>query len=165
VRKLAPALYAHDCADIFGRVLRDGFAMPAGAVATVVFSALSITTTDPSQLRVVQRVPHFDSSAANELAVVHYLCGPEHGGTSFYRHRKTHFESINSDRLKLYADTLKEEVITQHPPPAKYIDGNTPLFERIGSFEARFNRALIYPSNVLHSGDIRQVLPQCTQPR
>ncbi len=164
VRKRTPPHYAHGLCEIFGRLLSHSFSMPAGAVPAVVFSALSITTTEPSQLRLVQRVPHFDSSAKDLLAVVHYLCGPEHGGTSFYRHRKTGFETIAPDRMSSYADTLKQEVIAQ-PPSARYIDGDTPLFERIASFEARFNRALIYPANILHSGDIRRVSSEWAQPR
>ena len=104
-------------------------------------------------------MPHFDTTAANQLAVVHYLCGPEHGGTSFYRHRSTGFETISHERLHRYAATLKREVMTEHPPSAKYMEGDDSLFVRIAKFEARCNRALIYPSSVLHSGDIPRVWP------
>jgi hypothetical protein len=153
LRKPVPAFYAQDVCE------------KLGAAVQIIFSAFSITTTEPHLLRPVQRVPHFDSSAENQFAIVHYLCAPEHGGTSFYRHRKTGYETVDAGRLSAYAQTLKQEVMTEHPPPAKYIDGDSPLFERIASFEARFNRALIYPGNVLHSGDIRQVLPRDTPPR
>jgi hypothetical protein len=138
---------------------------PGVSTPRVIFSAFSITTTEPQHLRPVQRVPHFDTSAANQLAIVHYLCGPEHGGTAFYRHRSTGFETISHERLHDYAKMLKREVMTEHPPPAKYMDGDDALFIRIANYEARCNRALIYPSNVLHSGNIRGVSPLDTPPR
>jgi hypothetical protein len=165
VRKSAPPEYAeHFCAR-YGDLMREHFELPARSVPRVIFSSFSITTTEPQRLRPVQRVPHFDTSAANQLAIVHYLCGPEHGGTSFYRHRTTGFETISHERLHRYAETLKREVMTEHPPPAQYIDGDDPLFIRISTYEARRNRALIYPSNVLHSGDIRRISSPDTAPR
>lgn len=163
IRKPAPPEYAEDLAARYGEVLRERFAMPTHTAPKVVFCALSITTTQPHRLRPVQRVPHFDTSAANQLAIVHYLCGPEHGGTSFYRHRSTGFATISQQRIREYSATLKREVMTKYPPPARYMDGDDPLFMRIATYEARCNRALIYPSNVLHSADIRRVsLPQAS---
>ena len=165
IRKPAPPQYAHDLSVRYGDVLRERFALPTHTTPRVVFCALSITTTEPHRLRPIQRVPHFDTSAANQLAIVHYLCGPEHGGTSFYRHRCTGFETISQQRIREYSATLKREVMTKYPPPAKYMDGDDPLFTRIASFDARCNRALIYPSNVLHSGDIRRVSSPDVSPR
>lgn len=156
IRKSAPPEYATDFCARYGDVIREHFGFPAGSVPRVIFAAFSITTTEPHHLRPIQRIPHFDTSAANQLAIVHYLCGPEHGGTSFYRHRSTGFETISQERLHRYARTIKREVMTERPP-AMYIDGDDPLFVRIATYEARLNRALIYPSNVLHSGDIRRV--------
>lgn len=165
IRKLMPPEYAEDLCKRYGDTMRERFGLSAGSVPRVIFCALSITTMEPQRLRPVQRVPHFDTSAANQLAIVHYLCGPEHGGTSFYRHRSTGFETISQERLHHYAKTLKHEVTTRYQPPAKYMDGDDPLFERIASYDARWNRALIYPSNVLHSGDIRLLSSPDTPPR
>jgi hypothetical protein len=165
VRKPAPPQYAQNFCEQYGDMLRELFSLPASSVPRVIFSALSITTTEPHHLRPVQRVPHFDTSAANQLAIIHYLCGPEHGGTSFYRHRSTGFETISQERLQHYAQTLKHEVMRQHQPLAKYMDGDDALFARIASYDARYNRALIYPSNVLHSGDIRRPSSAETPPQ
>lgn len=161
IRKPAPPNYAEDFCRKYGDALREAFGLRNSSVPRVIFCALSITTTEPQLLRPVQRVPHFDTSAANQLAIVHYLCGPEHGGTSFYRHRSTGFETISHERLHRYAATIKREVMTESAPREKYMNGDDALFERIANFDARYNRALIYPSNVLHSGDIRRVsLPE-----
>lgn len=165
IRRSAPASYAETVRAQYGAVLREYFGLPGSGAPEVIFSAYSITTTEPHRLRPIQRVPHFDTSAANQLAIVHYLCGPEHGGTSFYRHRSTGFETITHERLHRYAETLKREVMTEHPPPEKYMDGDDPLFVRFARFEARRNRALIYPSNVLHSGDIPRIAPPEGPPR
>jgi hypothetical protein len=87
---------------------------------------------------------------------VHYLCGPEHGGTSFYRHRETGFERISAERLAGYSAKLKTEAQAAqlHLQPG-YIDGDTSMFQRIYQVDAKPNRAIIYPGNLLHSGDIR----------
>ena len=39
-------------------------------------------------------------------------------------------------------------------PPAQYVNGDTPLFERSARYEAAFDRAIVYPGASLHSGDI-----------
>ncbi|HEY0939738.1 MAG TPA: DUF6445 family protein [Steroidobacter sp.] len=165
IRKPAPSEYANDICERYGDMLRERFEMPPNSVPRVIFCALSITTTEPHRLRPIQRVPHFDTSAANQLAIVHYLCGPEHGGTSVYRHRATGFETISQERIQHYSASLKREVMTEYSPPARYMDCDDPLFARIASYQARCNRALIYPSNVLHSGDIRRVASPDTSPR
>lgn len=165
IRKPAPPQYAEEFCARYGDVLRERFALPTHSMPRVIFCALSITTTEPHRLRPVQRVPHFDTSSPNQLAIVHYLCGPEHGGTSFYRHRSTGFETISQERIRHYSATLKREVMKEYAPPPKYMDGDDRLFARIASYQARCNRALIYPSNVLHSGDIRRVSLAAAPPR
>ena len=99
-------------------------------------------------------MPHFDATSAGQIAVLHYLCDASHGGTAFYRHRSTGFETITPERLQPYIATLSAE-LERTPPPQAYVTGDTPLFEQIGAVEARFDRAVIYPSRLLHSGDIR----------
>lgn len=123
---------------------------------------LSLATTPQEALRPIQSVPHFDSVERNLIASVHYLCDERFGGTSFYRHRSTGFESMDAQRIAGYAPRLKQEVMQEAMQEAKrdpaggftYIRGDTALFERTASVNAKFNRAIFYRSNVLHSGDI-----------
>jgi hypothetical protein len=164
VRKPAPSQYAAELCSKYAKQLREIFAFGASE-PDVLLSALSITTTKPGKLRPVQRLPHFDTSDPRQLAVVHYLCEARHGGTSFYRHRQTGYETIAQERLRDYAALLKQQVMTEYAPPPGYMQGDNPLFERIASFEARFNRALIYPSNLLHSGNILLPHSEDHQPR
>lgn len=122
----------------------------------VTLSAYSIATTQPKELRPIQMLPHFDTTNEHQFAVVHYLCDKRHGGTAFYRHKNTRYERIIQSRLKNYSGQLKQQAMSAnlHENPA-YIDGDTPLFEQIYTVEAQLNRAIIYPSNMLHSGNIR----------
>ena len=128
-------------------------------------SVLSLTTTQPTELRPIQSVPHFDSFAANNIAGVHYFCKPQFGGTSFYRHRKTGFETMNTQRIQAYAPTLKSEVMQTYTGVFNYINGNTEIFERTASIDAKFNRAIFYRSNILHSGNIQTAVGLSENPR
>ena len=115
--------------------------------------AYSITTLPPEVLTPAQRVPHFDTADAGQIAVLHYLFDTPHGGTSFYRHRSTGYEAITPERVGDYAARLRQE-IEASPPPAAYTAGDTELFERIHAVEPRFDRAIVYRGRMLHSGDI-----------
>ncbi len=51
------------------------------------------------------------------------------------------------------------------PPPARYLDGDTPTYERIGRYEARYNRLLIYRGNTLHGAEVPEGLALTDDPR
>jgi hypothetical protein len=114
----------------------------------------SLVTTPPAKLAPIQRLPHYDGVEAGRLAMIFYLCTPENGGTSFYRHRATGFETVTPERFEVYRDALGEDVRRHGLPGAAYISGDTPLFERIGGAVPAFNRAVLYRGRNLHSGDI-----------
>jgi hypothetical protein len=126
---------------------------------------LSLATTRPEQLRPIQSVPHFDNVDGKQIAGVHYLCSEEFGGTSFYRHRSTGYESINEERIAQYAPRLKQEVMGLNMRTFTYTRGDTVLFERTASVKARFNRAIYYRSHILHSGDIGAITATSADPR
>ncbi len=117
-------------------------------------SDFSLVATPRDKLQLLQCLPHIDGPDMNLIAVLHYLCQPEAGGTSFYRHRSTGFESVDAARRDRYFAALGAELKTNGPPPQDYVSGDTPLFQRIDSVGAVFNRVVIYRSASLHSGDI-----------
>lgn len=119
----------------------------------------SLVTTPPDQLHMLQRIPHYDSTGSNGLASVHYLFEQPLGGTAFYRHRKTGFETITQTRVRDYLAALEAETGGPDLPPAQYINGDTALFEQLLAVESRFNRLILYPRNVLHSGSIAADFP------
>lgn len=128
-------------------------------------SAFSLASTPAEQLKPIQMLPHFDTVEPLQLAMVHYLCDASHGGTAFYRHQSTGFERIDAARLPSYATLLKQQAMAArlHENPS-YISGDTELFQQIAKVEARVNRAIIYPGNFLHSGDIRQIGANAADP-
>lgn len=114
----------------------------------------SLITTPPEKLAFLQRIPHIDSVSSTGLASVHYLFKGTYGGTAFYRHRKTGFEYIDESRKETYYTCLEGEKNGPDAPQFGYIQGDTPLFERIGEQEGVFNRVLIYRKSSLHTGII-----------
>lgn len=150
-----PGIRAPLPADYFARVrpalvpvLRAVFAV--GSVE-LLDASLSIVATPPAELGVEQRLPHVDAVQPGRIALVHYLSEGE--GTAFFRHRATGFETIDAARSAGYLATLNAE-LRADPPGAAYPFGDTALFERIAHVEARYNRAVIYRSALLHSGAI-----------
>ena len=44
--------------------------------------------------------------------------------------------------------------IKHYGPPKGYIQGSTPIFEQIAQIEGLYNRVVVYPNSLLHSGRI-----------
>ncbi len=112
-----------------------------------------LATIPPEALSPLQRLPHFDTTNPNQIALLHYLCDGSHGGTAFFRHRATGFERIDEGRKDAYFGALRDE-IARAPRPPRYMAGNDDLFEEVAAPGARYNRLLIYRSAALHSGRI-----------
>ncbi|BDX04991.1 DUF6445 family protein [Planctobacterium marinum] len=122
--------------------------------AKCVFSAFSVANQAEKSLKPIQCIPHFDDTCANKFAVVHYLFQQDHGGTGFFQHRKTGYCSISAQNQNHYMKTLGTQATTQGLPALQYIQGSTDLFQEYHRVAARFNRAIVYPCNLLHSGII-----------
>lgn len=154
-RAETPDSYQELILNTFTEQLVDFFELPT---SNFTFSAchFSIIATPPNQLKLLQRIPHFDSLDQHGLAAVHYLFKEDLGGTSFYRHKVTGFESINEERKIEYFRSLESENDGPNLPKSAdgYINGDTALFERISEQPAKFNRIIIYRRNSLHSGSI-----------
>ncbi len=150
-RARAPAMYERFLESTLNPLLREHFGIQPGRF---VFSMChySLVATPPEKLQMLQRIPHVDSVKPGGLATVHYLFHGPWGGTAFYRHRATGFEYVNQTRLKTYFHQIETESHGEDAPEPGYINGDTALFEQIDRVEAVFNRMLVYPRNVLHSG-------------
>ena len=138
-----------------------GFAAPAALVS----AGYSIVTTPPASLTPIQRLPHFDGLEPERVALLHYLNGQEQGGTAFYRHRSTGYETISADRHAAYDAALHRDVARHGLPAPGYIAGDTTIYQRIARFEARPNRALIYRGFLLHCADLPAGLDLTPDPR
>lgn len=114
----------------------------------------SIVTTPPEELAPIQRLPHYDGVEHDRLAVLLYLTPRPQGGTSFYRHRATGFETIDQNRFSRYKSVLESEVRRYGLPPARYIQDGAPLFDRIKTVDTVYNRLLVYRGLNLHCSTI-----------
>lgn len=118
----------------------------------VIDASFSIVTTPRDRLSINQRLPHCDAYDARRIALVHYLTPDDSDGTGFFRHRSTGFETVDAVRSAIYADQVDAELRYGGAPPPDYWTGDGALFERIFAVEAKYNRAIVYPSFLLHSG-------------
>lgn len=149
IRSSATPDYASAITAKFEPLIRDTFKL--AEKITITDSTFSLIATPASRLVPFQRVPHFDSTDVNRFALLHYLCGPEHGGTSFYRHRSSGIEEVTADNHRTYVAAVNAEVKSLGMPPPQFIDGDTAMFKRISRYECSFNRVLIYRGRMLHS--------------
>jgi len=124
----------------------------------------SLVTRPPAELTLRQRMPHVDSTHPGKLALLLYLAPADQGGTGFYRHRSTGFETIGEDRFDRYEANLKAEVAA-HGEPQGYICGDTAIFQRIADYEAVFNRMLVYRSRNLHAASLAPGFAGADDPR
>lgn len=110
----------------------------------------ALTTLPFDQFGPIQRVPHFDNTFHDHLALVHYLAPNQTGGTGFFRHIKTGWESISHQRHDPYVHMMTEWMRHHSHELKTYAGPETPGYEMYFRVPFKFNRALIYPSNVLH---------------
>jgi hypothetical protein len=89
----------------------------------IVRSNFSIVLTPPHKLISAQTKPHIDTVSGAAIASIFYLCGLDKGGTSFYRHRATGFESIDESRENKYNTFLAHEMVDVEKEPS-YINGS-----------------------------------------
>jgi len=155
LRLAAPSAYYQALYESLPHLIEQVFGIPPEQIVKAL-SAYSLVTTRPEHLHRMQCVPHFDSVRPTELAIIHFLCGPEMGGTSFYRHRNTRYEYVDAMRRKRFLGTLEGDARAGLLPPPGYINGDTDQFERIASYGAVFNRMLLYRCTSLHSGNISE---------
>lgn len=149
---VSPA-YLREHQSLLANVLRGHFAFSHGI--SLQGADYSIVTTPAGELKQSQRMPHYDDTAPDLLALLHYINCPDNGGTAFYRHKTTGFETITPERREFYSQTLAQEMEEYGPFPARYLDGDNERFEKIGEVEGIPNRLVIYRGRTLHSGCIR----------
>ncbi|HEY0942237.1 MAG TPA: DUF6445 family protein [Steroidobacter sp.] len=159
IRAKAPPSYEHFLTTRLQPLLAEHFGVPSCPLR-LSMCHYSLVTTPAAQLALMQRIPHVDSLARDGFATVHYLFKGKHGGTAFYRHRATGYESLDELRGPEYFRVLEAESSGPNSPAAGYINGDTELFEQIASADGVFNRMLVYRRNSLHSGSIdRSFIP------
>jgi Family of unknown function (DUF6445) len=164
IRAPIPPIYCFAVRAFLGAVIAEALDLRDSPVVGEA-AHFSLVTTVPAQLNVLQCMPHIDNTNPKQVAVLHYLSAAQFGGTSFYRHRRTGFEFVDTARASVYKRSLSEDLAAQATPSRDYICGDSPIFQRTASFAAAFNRVLIYRSNNLHSADISRGFSFSADPR
>ncbi len=144
-----PAAYLRTLAP----VLRPSFARAFGLSTDLQMAAMgffALATWPLERFGPLQRIPHYDQPDPTCLAMVHYLCKDQPGGTAFFRHKPTGFEAINGGRRDGYIQTIAGEIERDGAKLTGFAGPDTPNFEMIDVVEAKFNRLVLYRSNVLH---------------
>ena len=113
------------------------------------FGFFALATTPVEAATPVQTLPHLDAPDPNRLAMVHYFCQGDFGGTGFFRHQATGFESVDASRTDAYAAALEAELAQERHA---FAGAETLGYDLIDLAEPVFNRLIIYRGHVLHAG-------------
>ena len=92
-----PAAYSQAVIRALRPMLQRAFGIPQDRTLNF-FGFFALATQGPSELQPIQKIPHHDSPDPFRIAMVHYLCRGQAGGTAFFRHQATGFESIDFER-------------------------------------------------------------------
>lgn len=152
IRARAASTYLDLRRDLLFAVMREVFGF--SQAIRCASADFSIVTTPESEQVPAQRIPHYDHPGGEVVAVMHYLLGPESGGTAFYRHRRTGFETITLERKPAYEAALRADEREYGPPPPRYHHGDSDRYELIGEIPAAHDRLILYRGRLLHSGVI-----------
>jgi hypothetical protein len=151
VKSLAPAEYTRQLFGTVVPIIKKHYQLPQQCTIEHTKCLFSLITHKEDDLNLFQRAPHRDSSYEYQFAILLYLCGPEHGGTSFYRHNLTHFETITRARSATYDQTYDDDVKQHGEPEPRYQLDSDRRYSKTGEINACFNRLVIYRSCLLHS--------------
>jgi Family of unknown function (DUF6445) len=163
MRSWADPSYLDRRRDLMMKVMQQVFGFSKGVRLDA--STFSLVTLGEHELNPLQRIPHYDHSGGEVIAVMHYLLGPESGGTAFYRHRRTGFETVTPTREAAYNAALAQDEAEHGMPPARFCYGDTDWFELIDEVEAVPDRLVLYRGRQLHSGVIPNPAVLSSDPR
>lgn len=118
---------------------------------------LAMVTLPEAELQPVQTIPHQDALTTlpgeEAMAAVLYLFRDEQlGGTGFYQPR------VDAAGMRgMLADAASGDAGSfwpKHGVARRYPGGSDQWFERVARVPPRWNRLIVYPGRLLHSGDI-----------
>ena len=143
--------------DELSPLLSAAFGAPAGRWSMQGWH--SMVTSRPEDLLPIQCLPHVDGTDPEQVALMLYLHQTGHGGTAFFRHKATGLEALTVETFPQYRASLERDVAKTGLPPKAYVTDGAPHFERIHKTEGKFNQAVLYRGNILHSGVIDNSAP------
>lgn len=163
IRAWADPSYLDRRRELMMQIMRQVFGFTKGVRLDA--STFSLVTLGEHELSPLQCIPHYDHAGGDVIAVMHYLLGQETGGTAFYRHRRTGFETVTPAREAAYNAALAKDEREHGMPPARFCYGDTDWFEIIDEVEAVPDRLVLYRGRQLHSGVIPDPSALSSDPR
>jgi hypothetical protein len=154
IKSPAPEEYTRQLLQSLAPLINQYYDLPLRYKLECSNSSFSLVTCNENELSLLQRAPHRDSSNSNQFAVLLYLCAPNNGGTSFYRHNLTQFETISPAKSAIYDKIYADDIIENGEPEPRYQQDSDRRYSKIGEVNIRFNRLVIYRSWLLHSARI-----------
>lgn len=145
-------------------IVKSEYEIPAERNIKPLQDAMCMMTVPEVELGPLQRIPHFDASSPYFFATLLYLCDERHGGTGFYRHNATGYESITPERIEHYLDVSYDELNSKKSERCYFSESNE-FFAKVGFAPATFNRLLVYRGNILHSANILSDMSLNSDPR
>ncbi|HMO67540.1 MAG TPA: DUF6445 family protein [Novosphingobium sp.] len=150
IRTGLPASYARNLLRRLDPAIRREL-LPGPARLVRFDARFALVTRDPARLHPLQRLPHIDVADPWRIALVHFLCDASFGGTGFFRQSATGLEQVLPQDREGHVKARLTEV-EQLPARSGYPGKDTPGYELIAGFAARFDRLLAYRAISLHSG-------------
>lgn len=146
-----PAAYSQTVMTALRPMLERGFGIPRHLPLRF-FGFFALATRAAEDLEPIQKVPHHDSPDPFRIAMVHYLCRNQKGGTGFFRHTATGFEGVDAGRRPAYVEQAAAELEAVKDRLTHHVTVDTPNYEMIDRADIVFNRLIVYRSHVLHAG-------------
>ncbi len=115
-------------------------------------ASYSLATTPPAQLKPGQRIPHYDWDDPAYLAILLHLHHIPQTGTAFYRHRASGLEQIDKASVPQLRNWVQADLADEAREANLFQGQMSTHYEQIFHVEGRFNRLVIYPGCLLHSG-------------
>jgi hypothetical protein len=154
VRSGLPNSYVDEALSVCIPLIREVYKVPAMYRYRRHHAFFSLTCMPEADLAIPQRMPHVDTQRPHYFAILHYLNPHEYGGTGFYQHRPTGYERITERRYHHYFLAVKQFMMQNGFPENRYCRSSDDHYELIDKVDYVFNRLVIYPGNLLHSGMI-----------
>ncbi|MFT2092589.1 DUF6445 family protein [Paraglaciecola sp. 2405UD69-4] len=151
VRVKLPKAYVVDVLTPLQSLLRQTYKVTPSYRMKPCLYVYSLISTQPHELSLLQRMPHFDTVRPFYFAALHYLNDGPYGATAFFRHKPTGFERITAEREQDYYQSAKQFVRDNGEPPQEYFVKSNEHFECYDKVEYKKNRLVLYPGNLLHS--------------
>jgi hypothetical protein len=111
----------------------------------------SLITKQPNELSPIQSWPHFDTANSNLIAVIHYLGKGEHGGTGFFRHKKSGLECIEPNNKAFFYQCADEYFQRNSVQNLGYCHEQHNEFSCYKKISYKPNRLIVFPGYLLHS--------------